>query len=299
MLQICSKRALLLALAICLCAGLAGPARAEAPVRLKVASFNIRNGDLDSGQESWKNRGPAVIELIQQMKPDVLCLQECLSYQRDQILKALPGLYSIGEGRELDGSGEMCCILIDASRFDFSDTGTFWLNEERLRGLRGWDAALPRIVTYAHLYDKQARRGFYVYNTHFDHRGEEARYQSALQIMQTIDDMNQANGIGLPVIICGDLNAAAGSKTVALLSAYYQDCFGLLHPGEKDVGTFNGFEGRKDGARIDYVLANSEFKVHEARIVRTSYRVKTRAKSGPRWASDHFPVIAELEFISH
>lgn len=52
------------------------------------------------------------------------------------------------------------------------------------------------------------------------------------------------------------------------------------------VGTFNEFEGRRDGAKIDYVFAEPGTRVRQAEIIRDH--------RGGRYPSDHYPVSARL-----
>ena len=64
------------------------------------------------------------------------------------------------------------------------------------------------------------------------------------------------------------------------------DTFRVLHPDAKVVGTFNGFKGRKDGDKIDYILTTSDIKVLDAQIIYDNV--------DGRYPSDHFPVTAKL-----
>lgn len=276
----------------------AGAVRAEPPrVTLRIASFNVRNGDLDKGEDGWAERAPHLMDQLKFLKADVICLQECLSYQRTDILKAFPTLAAFGESRSSDPDDEQCCILFSPQRFELRTNGTFWLNEGQIKGRPGWDAALPRIVTWACLYDKSAGRAFYVFNTHFDHAGVHARYESALQLVNAVQKEAYANGKPQPAIICGDLNAGEGSESTVLLTALYPDTYRVLHPEGKNVGTFHAFSGAQDGDKIDYILTSHDFELLSAKIDHWSYRDKTHARSVQRWPSDHFPVTAELAYL--
>jgi endonuclease/exonuclease/phosphatase family metal-dependent hydrolase len=52
------------------------------------------------------------------------------------------------------------------------------------------------------------------------------------------------------------------------------------------AGTFGEFIGRQNGQKIDYVFAEPDVAVHEARIVNFN-------RDG-RYPSDHFPVYAKI-----
>jgi hypothetical protein len=71
-------------------------------------------------------------------------------------------------------------------RFD----NPFWLSETPdVKGSRGWDAALPRIVTWGRLRDRHTGAAFHVFNTHFDHQREEARRRSAELLLRRVDEI--------------------------------------------------------------------------------------------------------------
>jgi endonuclease/exonuclease/phosphatase family metal-dependent hydrolase len=93
-------------------------------------------------------------------------------------------------------------------------------------------------------------------------------------------------------VVTGDFNAGEQNAAIRQLTVARNggrplvDTFRVVHPQAKQVGTFNGFEGRTDGEKIDYVFANSCFEVQSAEIIHT------RRES--RYPSDHFPVSAQL-----
>jgi endonuclease/exonuclease/phosphatase family metal-dependent hydrolase len=54
-----------------------------------------------------------------------------------------------------------------------------------------------------------------------------------------------------------------------------------------DEGSFGGWEGKRDGARIDFILHTKQFEPVAAEVVRTNY--------DGLWPSDHYPVTATLQ----
>jgi endonuclease/exonuclease/phosphatase family metal-dependent hydrolase len=64
---------------------------------------------------------------------------------------------------------------------------TFWLSEQPIAGSKSWDAAITRIVTWAKFKDLKTKKVFFVFNTHFDHRGTVARRESANLLLKKID----------------------------------------------------------------------------------------------------------------
>ena len=123
-------------------------------------------------------------------------------------------------------------------------------------------------------------------NTHFDHQGQIARQQSAAAIRSFVESQPQS----LPVIITGDFNCAEDSEpySTVLASTRIVDSFRVFHPQRQALeGTFNGFKGTSDGARIDWILCSPEWQVQSAEINRTN-------RDG-KYPSDHYPVSAVLK----
>ena len=128
-------------------------------------------------------------------------------------------------------------------------------------------------------------------NTHWDHVGNRARAEAG-KIIHTWMGEKAANQ---PTIITGDFNvnenhpgllALMSSETDALK---FHDVYRQVHPEPaEEESTFNGFQGRTKGRRIDFILASPAFKPVEATIDRTN-------RDG-RYPSDHFPVTAVLEY---
>ena len=257
-------------------------------------SFNIRYGSADDGDNNWTRRRELVFETIRAFQPDVLALQEVLAFQKDELIEALPGYYFVGVGRT-DGEfgGEFAPIMIRKKLLNLLDSGVFWLSEKPNKvGSRGWDAALPRIATWVRLqFRSRPLNHIWVYNTHFDHRGERARLESAKLLRTAIDTQG-----GVPIILTGDFNASPASHPYRILTedkgnlSHLLDSYAERRLPERGGGTFNAFRGQRGGPRIDWILHSRRFKTREAAIDRTS--------RGDRYPSDHFPVTATLELIA-
>jgi endonuclease/exonuclease/phosphatase family metal-dependent hydrolase len=281
------RTALLLALAAMTIG--AAPARRDcAPLR--VMTYNIRLNTESDGINRWANRREQFIGQVRLMHPAILGLQEVVADQKADLERGLPGYVFLGVGRE-DGKskGEFSNLAVERAAFQVRSSGTFWLSPTPDRPSKGWDAALPRIATWAKLVRKSDGRHFLALNTHFDHIGEQARLESARQIVRWIES-NRAPGEA--VISTGDLNTVPGSPPVqALLS----DSLGLrdARAASKSSpvgpeGTFNNFAALPEKSeRIDYVLVGPSLGVER-------YAVLAWHGEGGRVASDHFPVVADV-----
>jgi endonuclease/exonuclease/phosphatase family metal-dependent hydrolase len=257
-------------------------------------SFNIRYGTAADGENNWPQRRELVFDVIREHDPDVLGVQEALRFQLDEIGAAVPGYGELGVGRD-DGreAGEYAAIMYRADRFEVSESGTFWFSSEPdVVGSIDWGAHLPRICTWARLVEKSSGRAFYVFNVHFDHQSQESRERSAELLVERIEARAQAD----PVVVTGDFNADEDNPAMLYLlgaegaesGVGLRDSFRVVHPDAVDVGTFNGFEGRTAGPKIDAILVSGNLNVESAAIVRTS-------RDG-RYPSDHFPVVAVVNY---
>ncbi|MCH2179107.1 MAG: endonuclease/exonuclease/phosphatase family protein [Mariniblastus sp.] len=260
---------------------------------LKVMSFNIRNGKARDGANHWDKRQQLVVKTITNYSPDLLGTQETYEFQAEFLQQNLPDYSHVGRGRETaPEKGEQCTVFFKTSRFEKLAEGHFWLSPKPEQpGSKGWDAALPRMVTWVKLKDLRTGHSFVWFNTHFDHRGERARVQSARLLAQRAPNIADGHAF----IITGDFNAGLESEP-------YQAMFTGNKPGtrvidtfreiaennDKPQGTFNGFKGTDTGARIDWIGASKQFQVLAAGI--------DKFEVNGQYPSDHFPVTATLGF---
>lgn len=270
--------------------GAVSPANAQDSLR--VMSFNIRYGTARDGVNAWPNRRQHVAAVIQTFAPDVLGTQETLPFQAQQLQQDLAGYQYIGWSRDASDDGEQCGVFVRTERFKVIESGQFWLSEtpdEKFS--KSWDSSLPRVATWVRLKDQSAGdRQLLFINTHFDHRGETARHESARLLVRRGTEL----AAGQPLLITGDFNCGEGSppwKTLTADTARLEDTFRKVHPQRSDSeGTFNGFSDRVGTERIDWILCSSHWKVTAATIDRSEF--------GGRFASDHFAVTATLGWSS-
>lgn len=260
---------------------------------LRVMTFNIRYDTPEDGENAWSHRRAFVAEVIQNQRPDLLGVQEALLGQVHDLHSRLPSFYAwVGVGRD-DGreAGEFSPIFFNEQRFELLKHGTFWLSKSPdLPGSVGWDAAHPRIVTWAKFRDTRTSHQFYHFNAHWDHRGAEARRESARLLLQKIGTIADA----MPVIVTGDLNCGPHSRPYQMLTeSDPQSGAGPLkdaHQRDDDEhppGTCGGFYVTDPhDRRIDYIFVHPDIDVKRYEIVRTS-------REG-RYPSDHWPVVADL-----
>lgn len=263
-------------------------------------SFNVRFATATDGENHWEKRRTLLFDVIRTHDPDVLGLQEALHGQIGEIQKAVPGYRLVGVGRD-DGvaAGEYSAILFRESRLDLEDQGTFWLSETpAVAASTSWGNKTTRVCTWARLRDKPTSRSFFVFNAHLDHESQRARERGVELIVQQMERRSQV----APAIFTGDFNAGEMNTAVLYLTGHAErassdgsaapprsrliDSFRVLHPDEKDVKTFHGFEGGTQGEKIDYILVPPWARVLEATILHDNEK--------GRYPSDHYPVTARI-----
>ncbi len=266
--------------------------QSQSPASLRIMSFNIRNSGSADGINAWPNRREHYLQTIRDFAPDIVGTQEVLADQYEA-LASLSDMRILGVARD-DGArkGEWSALLFRASRFELLASGTFWLSETPdVSGSKSWDAALPRICTWARLRDRVGGREVLCANTHFDHRGKLARANSARLLAGRLPQL----AAGAPVILIGDFNSTDNSEAHGVLTnadsgAAFADSYRSIHPQvSADEATFHAFTGRTAGSRIDWILHTPQLRTEGAQILRTP------AINGV-YPSDHYPVTAIMEW---
>ncbi|RQO71845.1 endonuclease [Pedobacter sp. KBW06] len=261
-------------------------ANAQRENAINIISYNIRLNVASDGENAWPKRKDNVKALVRFHDADILCVQEALPLQVDELLENTN--YAMeGVGRD-DGkrAGEFSAIYFDKSRFTKKDGGTFWLSETPEKPSKGWDAALNRVCSWVRLFDKKNKKEFLVFNTHYDHIGVQARIESAKLLKRKIQEIAPK----LPVVFTGDLNVTPETEAIATIKSFLIDAKeASVEPAYGPVGTFNAFKfdsPLKD--KIDYIFVNKGFKVQKFGVLSDSKDL--------RYPSDHLPIIARLSF---
>src|SRR6185312_5070536 len=147
-------------------------------------------------------------------------------------------------------------------RFEKIESGQFWLSEHpEVVGVKGWDAALPRICTWVKLKETGTGAVFIYLNAHWDHIGIKAREESG-KLMRKMAEKLHGDA---PVIITGDFNSNEDTPAYKSILGTEADPLRLIdsyrevHPArEADEASFHAFKGTRKGLRIDFILHSPE-----------------------------------------
>ena len=294
--------------------------KGDGEVELTIASYNVRyynEYDVRNGN-GWERRLPILCNLVRYHDFDIFGAQEVLDNQLSDMLKHLDGYDYVGVGRD-DGlrDGEYSPIFYRRDKFEVLQSGNFWLSESPEVPVKGWDAALPRICSWAEFRLVENGDIFWFFNTHFDHIGVEARQNSAELIIAKIKELAGDR----KAILTGDLNTDQNSDPYKLIlaSGLFDDAYDMADVRYILNGTFNNFNlANKTEERIDHIFLPKGMKVTRYGVLTDYYLAPSIAEASKEGAvgatnttgvanisetyasrlpSDHYPVVAKIKMV--
>lgn len=232
-------------------------------VSLRVMTYNTYSGR-NAGME-------AIAEAIRSNDPDLVALQEVERFtainpgDTPALLAGMTGMrYALFvHALDIRSGGDYGNVIL--SKYPFLEQRTFRLGIPGRDYMRSWG--------YVRI-EKEGRAVCFA-TTHLDHRRDDSlRRVQVGAILQVVD------GLDVPVILGGDMNARPEESPVRMLCERFT-------PGFAAAGTAGPAPTTDDdgGKTIDYLL----YAPAEAFGVE-SYRVDTVAAG----VSDHYPVVAEF-----
>ena len=276
---------------------------AEQPVKIKVASFNIQLAPPQKLEKFyWNTRKDAAKRLIAYHKFDIFGCQETFLHQ---IKYVLPEGYSfVGVGRD-DGveAGEYSPVIYNKAKFEVLKSGTFWISETPEKVSKGWGANHFRICTWGEFKHKQTGKTFFFFNTHLDHRVVKAQEEGVKLLYKKIKEI----AAGKTYFLTGDFNIAWGDEKLKPLVD--SPDFTLAKDIAKKAyapegGTYHAYTGIPR-IFIDFIWVSKDIKVNKYAVItdrigkiKYNYSLadKKQRQKDVDYASDHFPVVAEVEF---
>jgi endonuclease/exonuclease/phosphatase family metal-dependent hydrolase len=253
--------------------------------RITFATWNIRfaNEEDSLAGNAWSVRAEKIAEMVHYFDFDILVVQEPDSQQVLDLAALLPEYTYI----QTD-PGKIHPIYFKKDKFKAVKSGQFWYSESGNPGEKGWDARHVRFCSWVNL--RRNKKRFFVFNSHWDNIGKEARNQSANVALKQVGKIAGRNR----VIFAGDMNTQADSKAVTTLNStnLLKDAKELAKVKRVPTGSFTNFDVN-DGAnrQIDHISVTPSIPVYKYGILDNRYY------DGKTWRypSDHMPVVIEFE----
>lgn len=231
---------------------------------LRVMTWNIHHAEGTDGKIDLLR----VSDTIRRENPDLVILQEVdrgtiRASGRDLVeeLSALTKMNSVF-GKNLDYQGGVYGNAV-LSRFPIVYKDNHVLPGAEKGEQRGALEARLRV----------GKHQFLVVATHLDHHPDPSVRLAQIARVQEI-----VKKASLPAIVCGDLNSQPGSGEWKQMKGNFQDAWEKAGKGEGYT-----IASGKPYARIDYIFVSREIKPVRAWVV-------------PSEASDHLPVVADLQY---
>jgi len=232
--------------------------RHDVPVpTLRVMTYNVR---------SMRDDRSALGRVISSVEPDVVCVQEAPRFARWRSLCAelarRSGLVVVGGGRSAGANLIMSTLAVDVEA-----TEDVLFSKDRGLHRRGSSMAVLSL----------AGSRFAVAGTHLDVVAE-PRLRHVRELHAAVTRFVPA---GVATIIAGDINDRPGSAAWSELVGQRADAFATAGTGSPYTS-----EAANPRQTIDGIFVDSRISVRSARVVE---------HPDVTLASDHLPVIAELE----
>lgn len=270
---------------------------------MKVSSFNVRcdnKNDVKNGN-AWANRRQVVASMILFHDLDIVGTQECKNNQVMDLDSLLQTYSYIGRGRgKKPIKGEYSAIFYKTDKYNLLNHGDFWLSKKPHKPSKSWDAAVNRICTWGEFEEKSTGFRFFVFNLHMDHVGEKARRESAILVLEKIEEFA---GNDTPTMLLGDFNFTPANEVYQTFvdSEFLSDSYTQSPITHVTNGTYNGFDlSRNTNERIDYVFVTKHFIPTRYGILTDIYwtiNSEDASKSTPRLPSDHYPVVVGVKYV--
>ncbi len=270
------------------------------PNTLRVMQWNVsswdENNKKDKGGKSFR---PLMMDIVNVQNADVLCFEEFFESTDTNYFKPnIPTITKMGYPYHffvpsVNYENDYDQGIAIFSKFPIIDSSSFSFNKENFgEHLIFADIKINNKIFRifcTHLQSVHFERSEYLSLSRLKRardpgfresrtivsklkRGYEFRYQQGKLVKEKIGESP------FPSIICGDFNDVPNSSTYFNVRGKFQDAF-----LEKSLGIGRTFRFISPTLRIDYILADKQFKVNQFQTIHVPY-------------SDHYPVETDLQY---
>lgn len=229
-----------------------------------IMSFNIRADHPRDNKTNWVYRRDAIIEMIKDKKPAIICMQEVHSHMFKWLYKRLYNQYECVEYNSKKNHGSIL------NSFGFTNGMVVWYDRSKFK--LHFDKCIHANENNSEKFLMicdfiRGGKRMTVINTHYSLvNSERVRHTDLLN-----DEISE---IFWDVYVCGDFNDSIKSESVKNIKLPYHIPF-----DDETQRTFNHFDDT--WAIIDFIMSNTKLDNYE--IVTKDY--------GVPYISDHYPII--------
>lgn len=266
------------------------PQWADESIRICTYNIQYRNDKMCK----WEYRLSAIKGFVKAYAPDVIGSQEPYGPEVDDIVMALDGKYGwIGVNNRNESlppfykTAAFNPIFYRKDRVEVLEWDVIWYTPKATK--RGYGADYSRFMIWARMLDKKTQQEFYIFNSHFDHKSEEAKRVSARILVQAVKDIAG----DMPAILTGDFNTTETNVPYATImesgfldnsKLAVDDAVNHMYYSQaryKSIETVS----QKD-VHIDHVFYTPD----RSRIESWELVIKT---FGGYYGSDHLPIVVD------
>ncbi len=249
-------------------------------------TWNVRceNPDDTTNGNIWSKRLPHIVENIEFIFPDFLNVQEVNPGFVNDLANLLPDYNYVYLHEKSQNA------IFFKKHFLVQKTGEFYLSETPNKRSRGWDAKNKRTCLWAKIQDEN-KNTFFIFNTHFDHKGKEARINSAIMVK---DSINRIAG-NATVILSGDFNVDKREKPFTILNenSPLQEAQFQAKRIYNPSGSVNYFDPKRYSQwQFDYIFTTKNLEIIRYSVPNFIYYDKD--SDVLRFPSDHSPAFIQF-----
>ncbi len=250
-------------------------------------SWNIRWEGKDDAKkgDAWEKRFTPIANVIRFHDFDIIGIQEGSKGKLEKIAPLLKE-YAIIRNE----INEENPILYKKTLFKLLDKGRFYLSEKPNTRGKGWDAQRVRFCTWAKM--QTGENIFYIFNIHFDYRGNQAKKESVELIKRMVPAIAQ----GFPFFLAGDFNLAESSSGYKnLAQPPFQDAKHIADFTYEPKKSYNYFDPQRYSLwDLDHVFINKGMHILRYGVLNETYYDGEKY----RYPSDHQPLLIKFYFSS-
>lgn len=235
---------------------------------LTIMSTNVRcYAPDDLFKKSLFYRMELIATDVCAVMPDIICFQEMQGLHYNYLEEVMPDYTSVMAFRDNSIIREGCSIFYRTDRFEEIESGHFWLSETPEVKSKDWGSAHYRICVYVCLKDRNTGKEFIVFNTHLDHKSEEARIKGIEVVLDKIQALE-----GRTAFLVGDMNASGNSKTIQSTKQRFDDAKKIATVSDGNKYTYNNWGNPGGKSLVDYILiSKGAATVKEYRVLNNCY----------------------------